>query len=78
MQEDNLIQAVTQNLKDAGCEQRDIERFLEELKHGDRDKQLRLLESHRSCLLGKVHTEERRIDCLDYLVYQIRQGKIQL
>lgn len=78
VQEDNLIQEVIQNLKDAGCAQDEIERFLEELRKGDKEKQLCLLESHRDCLLSKVHTQERRIDCLDYLVYQIRQGKISL
>lgn len=78
MPEETVIQAVARNLKDAGCKQKEIERFLDELRRGDKDKQLRLLESHRERLLSKVHTEERRIDCLDYLAYQIRQGKLRL
>ena len=35
-------------------------------------KQLELLEHQREYLLGRVHTDERRISCLDYLIYQIR------
>lgn len=31
------------------------------------------LEKQRNVLLNKVHKEEKRIDCLDYLVYQIRR-----
>ncbi len=33
---------------------------------------LKRLEEHRTGLLHKVHEEEKHIDCLDYLVYQIR------
>lgn len=36
---------------------------------------LKLLEQHRSCLLSTVHEREKQIDCLDYLVYQIKQNK---
>lgn len=32
---------------------------------------LKQLENHRRYLLNKVHEEEKQIDCLDYLVYQI-------
>ena len=28
---------------------------------------------HRKCLLEKVHREEQRIQCLDYLVYQMEK-----
>lgn len=31
------------------------------------------LAQHRKCLLEKVHREERRIQCLDYLVYQMEK-----
>ena len=36
--------------------------------------QLEILEHQREYLLDRVHAEERRISCLDYLIYQI-QGK---
>lgn len=31
-----------------------------------------ILEHQREYLLGRVHRDERRISCLDYLVYQIQ------
>jgi hypothetical protein len=67
-------EAVIQNLKDAGCETEMIQDFLGWFDKGQQEKQLELLEHQRKYLLGRVHTDERRISCLDYLVYQI-QGK---
>ena len=40
---------------------------------GDVQGQLQLLAQHRKRLLEKVHREERRIQCLDYLVYQMEK-----
>ena len=34
---------------------------------------MRLLRIHRQGLLDEVHTGEKRIDCLDYLVYQMEK-----
>ncbi len=39
---------------------------------------LKRLEEHRTGLLHKVHEEEKRIDSLDYLVYQIRRCESKL
>lgn len=73
MKEDSVWQAVVQNLRDAGCDEETVERFLALEAAGDRREQLRLLARHRRQLLERVHREERRIDCLDYLVYQIQK-----
>ena len=62
-----------QNLKDAGCCRETVERFLALGDAGDVQGQLQLLAQHRKCLLEKVHREERRIQCLDYLVYQMEK-----
>ena len=62
---------VIQNLKDAGCNQETIESFMKCMDRDDFNGQLRLMEGQRQCLLDRVHEEEKQIDCLDYLVYQI-------
>ena len=67
-------ESVIQNLEDAGCEPGMIEDFLGWFDKGQQTKQLELLEHQREYLLGRVHTDEKRISCLDYLIYQI-QGK---
>lgn len=64
-------EAVIQNLKDAGCSPDTIECCMSSLDCGKKAELLKQLEDHRETLLHKVHEEEKRIDCLDYLVYQI-------
>lgn len=66
-------EAVVQNLNDAGCSQDTIEEFLFYFEEEQKEKQLALLESHRRQLLNIVHTEEKKIYCLDYLMYQIKK-----
>lgn len=66
-------QDVIQNLRDAGCGKQTVEQFLRCWRTGQTQEQLRLLGEQRSRLLERVHREERRIDCLDYLVYQINR-----
>lgn len=66
-------EAVIQNLKDAGCAPDIIECCIACMEQGKKKELLKRLEEHRKGLLNKVHEEEKQIDCLDYLVYQIRR-----
>ena len=66
-------EAVIQNLKDAGCSPDTIKDFLLYLDSNKKEEQLALLEKHRKELLNVVHKEEKKIYCLDYLVYQIKK-----
>ena len=66
---ENLIQ----NLRDAGCCEKMICDFMGYFDEEDIDRQIALLELHRDDLLNNVHSEERKISCLDYLLYQIRK-----
>ena len=73
---ENLIEygsreAVIQNLEDAGCASDIIERCIVCMEQGEKNELLKRLEEHRIGLLNKVHEEQKHIDCLDYLVYQI-------
>ena len=70
-------EAVVQNLRDAGCTQDMLEGIMSHLDDDDMGELLKLLEQHRNCLLGMVHEREKQIDCLDYLVYQIKRNKEQ-
>ncbi|MCM1048869.1 MAG: hypothetical protein NC433_10625 [Clostridiales bacterium] len=62
---------VIQNLKDAGCDTKTIECFMKFMEHNDLNSQLELMDKHRQQILDQVHKQEKQIDCLDYLVYQI-------
>ena len=65
-------EAVIQNLEDAGCAPDIIECCMSCMEQGKKKELLKRLEEHRKALLHKVHEEEKHIDCLDYLVSQIR------
>lgn len=67
-------QLLIRNLKDAGCPEADIQRFLKLGQAGKQQEQLRLLSIHRANLLNQLHISQRQIDCLDYLVYQMNNG----
>ena len=70
-------ESVIQNLEDAGCEHEMIRDFLGWFDKGQQKKQLELLEHQREYLLSRVHKEEKRISCLDYLIYQIQGNQIK-
>ena len=65
--------AVIRNLLDAGCSETLVEDFLTCRRAGKIGEQLKLLSGQRNELLMRVHEEEKKISCLDYLVYQIRK-----
>lgn len=64
---------VTENLKDAGCSKDTAERFLMLLEDGSYPEQQELLRAERTRLLDALHVVQKRIDCLDYLIYQLRR-----
>ncbi len=74
----NSEEDVIQNLKDAGCDKETIESFMKCMDQDDVGGQLRLMKEQRRCLLNRVHEEEKKIDCLDYLVYQMGRSKKEL
>lgn len=65
--------ALIQNLKDAGCDEDTIQAFMEDLQCGKRIKGTQLLERHRRHLLDALHQDQKRIDCLDYLLFMLRK-----
>lgn len=65
--------SVIQNLEDAGCSRESIEEYFTLEGKGAEKAQLAILEKHRKNLLDAVHENQKKIDCLDYLIYQIRR-----
>ena len=63
---------------DAAAERRCCDEFIREfteLGRGGREaEQRRLLAKRRAELLDELHESQRRIDCLDYLIYMRRRG----
>lgn len=67
MHEPNL----TQNLKDAGCSSKTIEKFIDCYQTQSVAGQKRVLAAHRGSLLEAIHKNQKKLDCLDYLIYQL-------
>ena len=66
-------QSLLQNLKDAGCDPDIIARFMTCQEAGKAKDSLRVLAAQRAVLLEEVHASQAKLDCLDYLIYQIRK-----
>lgn len=62
-----------QNMKDAGCSESTINRFLTCYHEGNFKGQMQVLSDHRRSLLEEIHKGQKEIDCLDYLIYQMEK-----
>ena len=71
-------QLLLRNLKDAGCSEADIERYFKLRAEGRVLEQFRFLSAHRVKLLDQIHESQEKLDCLDYLIYQIEHKKVLL
>ncbi len=74
MRKNQSREAIIQNLKDAGCDSETIEKFMADLQKGKEANGLKRLAAHRKNLLDSLHREQKCIDCLDYLVYQMKEA----
>ena len=69
-------EAVIRNLKDAGCDLAVIDQFTALQKAELIEAQIRLLSDHRNLLLQNIHADQRKLDCLDFLLYKIRHNPV--
>ncbi len=65
-----------QNLQDAGFGQQMIGQCLMLAGQGRKEELLQLLARQKRELMDIVHKNQDQVDCLDFLVYQIRQGNL--
>ncbi len=65
-----------QNLIDAGCSEDLIQICMELAKANKWNRLLPLLSKQRINLLDSVHDGQKKIDCLDFLVYSINKKYI--
>jgi hypothetical protein len=77
MHEFSSKEKMTQCFKDIGCEDEIMNEFMKCFDQ-DKDKvlaQINLLIKQRRYLLDQLHTAQKRIDCIDYMIYQLEQEK---
>ena len=71
--------SVLENLRDAGCDEGMIERCRRIAAEAPDERRCqtalaRLLTPHRRALLDALHADQARLDCLDYLLFQLRNA----
>lgn len=66
-------QAIVANLVDAGCDNALIEQFMTFLNTDRKEAELSLLAKHRRFLLDCYHADQKKIDCLDFLLYHLKK-----
>ncbi len=71
------IPDLIRNLKDAGCDAPTIKKFFLLQESGKTGEQLRLLTQQKTVLLEKFHDSRKRIDCLDHLIFVVKQQSKQ-
>lgn len=62
-----------QNLTDAGCDGKTAQEILSLLRADEPSTAMLLLRRYRQALLDEKHRNEQRIDCLDYLLHQLKK-----
>lgn len=67
-------QEILQNLKDAGCPDDLIDEFFRLTKQNEaRNLVVKLLYKYKEVLLKGLHDSQKKIDCLDFLIFKINQ-----
>lgn len=69
----NKNEALNQNLIDSGCTQAIIDAFFFLYEQGKKEEVLRLLKKHRTKLLENLQDSQKKMDCLDYLIFNLKQ-----
>lgn len=67
-------QALKQNLIDSGCNEAILDEFISLYEEGKEKEVLRLLARHKTNLLDNLHDAQKKIDCLDYLIFNLKQN----
>jgi len=60
-------------LSDAGCSEEEKAEILQYYADENMQEMIHLLRIHRKAALDTIHTGEKQISCLDYLVYQLEK-----
>ncbi len=72
-EEQDKKEALIQNLQDAGCNQKLIDKFFNLLEQKQFDQIYILLRKYRNTLLDNIHKRQKEIDILDYLIVDLKK-----
>ena len=66
-------QEIIQNLKDAGCEEDFIMKFISMTDNNRGEEAFELLRKWRNHLMEEIHSSQHKLDCLDYLIRKLKK-----
>lgn len=69
----DLYGSIYQNLIDSGCDRQTTELCMTYMKEGNFSDILPILTQYKARLLASVHTGQKQIDCLDFLIYKLKK-----
>jgi len=69
------VECIIQNLKDAGCKKDVIDCFVNLSEDKKNENQIKLLTNQRQLLLNDIRDSQKKIDCLDYLIWKLNKEK---
>lgn len=67
---------IFQNLRDSGLDETTAGNCTEMIIGGDTFQALQIIKNYRKSLLEKIHTNQKKLDCLDFLIYQLGRSEI--
>ena len=73
---ESVYGAIKQNTIDAGCDDLLVSKLMQLYSEQKISEMLSLLLVHRRKILDGVHSEERKIYCLDYLINKLKKDYI--
>ncbi|MDU5336755.1 hypothetical protein [Enterococcus sp.] len=68
----DLNEQIIQNLEDSGINSEMITQFFKAFQNGDIDSQRNLLVKQKCRLIDQLHTKQKQIDSLDYLIFRLK------
>lgn len=66
-------QEIIRILKDAGCEEDFIMKFISVMDINQSKRALELLREWRNHLMDEIHSNQHKLDCLDYLIRKMKK-----
>lgn len=73
MQDDLFMRDALQNMKDAGCNEEQVESFLHCLQQGDKSEELCILTRQRDILLDEIHDIHNAMEELARIIENMRE-----
>lgn len=67
------IEQIQTNLEDIDCTEEQIQQFLTYLQQKDMKRMNIFLKTYRYHLLDIIHSEQKKLDYLDYLAYSLKK-----